>query len=250
MVDLDVRFVSNLLCKLADFSVYFTTSSAHYLLAVITVDRFVSIVFPNRFAIFQRRSFHILQACVVCGYAFLSNLPTILFNELIVTGYHDNQTNKTVETRDCVLVNNANVFIYWLGVINPVWVNLLNIVLSTLTIASIFKSRSKLKSNRNSSKDRMFAIAIIAQNVSCVLCKTPLVVFMLINSYLGLDYERFEMFLTISITIFLIENANVSLVNYVFNSIFKREVLLLLRIFSANGKSDTTRSMGSSVTNK
>ena len=242
MLDSDLRFVSNLFCKLSEFSVYFTTGCSLFLLTVITIDRFVSIVFPKRFAIFQKRGFHVFQAGLVIAYSFFCNLPMLINMELIVTSYHDNQTNTTVVTQDCVLVNNTNELIYWMALINPIWVITLNTTLSAIIIVKIYKSRAKLKisNNNNSSRDRKFAIAMIAQNVSCVLCKTPIVIFTLINAYLGLDYEKFVMFLTVTITIYLIESADSPLVNFIFNPIFKNEVLSLFKFLSRKDRSSTT----------
>lgn len=197
----------------------------------------MSIVFPKKFAIFQKRGFHVCQVCVVVAYAVCCHLHMLLYNELIVTASFDPQTNTTVESKACVLIGNSNTYIFWITLVNPIVANSLNMTLSILTIANIFKSRAKLKSSKSSSKDRKFAITIIAQNVSCVLCKTPLVIFFLVNSYLGLDFEQFEMYFTIFVAIYLIKNADSPLVNYLFNSIFKNEVLAFLRPFRSRYRS-------------
>ena len=229
--DLDIKLVSSLLCKLADFSVFSCAAGTVLFLTLITIDRFVSIAFPKRFAIFQKRGFHACQVGLVVVYSFLCHLPLALNNELVVTTSYEPLTNMSVESKACVLLGDAGMYIFWITFFNPTLTIGLNIVLSILTILSIFKSRAKLRAkgkNKSSLKDRKFAITIIAQNVSCFLSKMPLVIFFTVNSYLGLDFEKFQMFFVIFATIYVIESADSFLVNYFFNSIFKNEVLALL----------------------
>ena len=250
MFGIELKNVSIVLCKLADFSVYTTSTAAHYILVLITIDRFVSIAFPKRFALFQKRGFHICLVCLVCAYAFISLLPLAIFSELIVTEQLDNQTNTTVQTKACYLMGDANVFVHWISLVSPSLASLFISVLSVLTILSIYRSRSKLKRSKSTGKDLKFATTIIAQNITCIILKTPLSLFLLLNSYFNLDFEQFGMYFTIFLTIFSTENANSALVNFFFNSIFKNEVYDFLGIIRSKRGSNLQLSVSLSVSVK
>ena len=231
VLDADTTLVFDVFCRLGEYSVYVAASVSVWNLFLITADRFATIVFPNKFPIFKKTHFQAFLYSITIIYSICIYIPMVVYYNLLTSASSfNNQTNATIITKSCVIVENHDLLVYWTNLVNLMVITFfLNNILTLIIIVSIFRSRKKfVASGKNSSvavKDRKFAINSIALNVTCFLCKTPMLISLIISSYLTLDGEQIGMLFTIGVCIYTVDNSSAFFVNFFVNSIFYQEVL-------------------------
>lgn len=262
--DANIDVTSNVVCKLIEYSVYVSGSISMWLLALTALDRLLTIVFPSRFDILKKRSTQtVLVVCVII-YCVGLFMPMPISYNLMEDVTPVNGTNLTNTVKSCTILDPSNAkIIYWISVINTFAVTfVINNCLVVVIIVFIFMSRNKFKAasmennkeNKRASKDRKFAVNSIVLNLKCFLCKLPILVLLLISTYLNIPPDAVGMLFNIGVFIYTLDNTCPFFVNIMVNSIFYEE---FIRYFSfnintnanANTKSKNNNSNSTASTN-
>jgi hypothetical protein len=234
MFNASLETLSSFNCHLDEYSVYVFASLSFWLLALIAFDRMITIVFPTRFQLLKKRYFQILLVGVLFAYSIILYLPMAIYYRLEV----DPSNNQSAT---CVIVDNKSDLFYWTDLINTIVVTFfLNNILAIILIVFIFRSRTKFSakvaknksSNSTSVRDRNFAINSIVLNLNCFVCKVPLLICLLVATYVNMDPDAVTMMFTIGVTIYTIDNSSSFFVNIIFNSMFYDEFLIMFRLKS------------------
>lgn len=238
----DIVQISLAICKMAEYSIYVASSMSYLSLTFNLFDQMLAIVYPNRFAFVHKRLFQSLL--LLAGFIYSLSLYIIMpiyyayykMSEKFLGLSYSSMSNVTM----CMMLPSKNVFVYMIHLCNQTVVILIfNITLTLITVAFVFKSRQKMKTNKaispRENKDIKFAVNLIALSLLSVACKTPL----LVTNYLALaldwSNDLSHMVFTWGVALYTIENAAAFPINYSVNYMFRSEVKLVLssQVFSS-----------------
>lgn len=247
----DLDLVNAFFCKFDLYFVYVMTIMCLSFLVLISMDRLVSIAYPNRFKFLKTTWFKISILGVIITYSFLVNMILPLNTNLIVLGT-GNQT-----TKRCDIDFDAFTKQSWLSVgHNIAIIFLANNILIIKLVWFITSSRRKIANNignnqRTSSKDRKFAISAIGLSLVAFGCKLPLSVTIIVTSMINLtDLDLHFAIISIDLTILAMENAASFYVNLSLNSLFYQEVRQILGLSSFLETTTTTKNNNTNTADK
>jgi hypothetical protein len=217
--------ISNFCCTFRKFYAYSNYSIAAWLLAVISLDRYLSISYPAKFLYRKKFIFQKLTCCFIIGYNYCFYIPYWFFT---IKEIKTNRTNQTLITYKCLPPG--------------LWTELLNLVqeclipfslmflFTVLTIRTVFKSRKALSSNNSTStvklRDIKFAISSIAISILFLSLSTPYFILLLIGDYSNIfagQANLFELLYSLSYFLFFLNLSLMFFINYFSNSMFKKE---------------------------
>jgi hypothetical protein len=267
VLDINIDLKARLICQLTEYSAYIFGSMSVWLLALIAFDRLITIVFPNRLAFLKKRCAQTAFVLALTVYSSLMYLPmplnTVLRRPSLPESTKSNLTKTTAKSPGeseyhCSIEDVAtSKLVYWIDLVNLMTVTFgLNNILTAVIIIYIYRSRKKFKAfkenreKRATKKDRKFAINSIVLNVKCLVCKMPLLVIMLVNSYSTLSSDTVEMLFTIGVTIFTIDNSSAFFINLMVNSIFYDEFLTMIGLRETKRRSVSYVSMNTTTLTK
>lgn len=236
VLDSNIDLTSELVCKLAEYVAYIFGSMSVWLLTLMSFDRLVTIVYPNKFIIMKKKNTQLGLVVAMLLYSVCLYLTMPFYTSLSSRLAYDNRTNTSTYVLTCSIENESqSKLIYWIDLVNLMTVTFgINNVLAGIIIVFIFRSRKKFKTGKENRekratlRDRKFAINSIALNFKCFLCKMPLLFTLLITSYVTVDHETVQMLFTVSVTIFTIDNSSALFVNLMVNSIFYDEFMTMI----------------------
>lgn len=141
------------------------------------------------------------------GYLMLIHIQLPLYSRLIKVAVTNN--NDTVTTLVCfisdrvstihTLIFLANIFIIIIVVNNIlVFKIIVFLVSSRRRITAICNHRFKA----SITKDHKFAVCAIGLSLSCMICKTPLSIGILLSYYFGLGHDEMQLIFTILVMIY------------------------------------------------
>jgi hypothetical protein len=144
-------------------------------------------------------------------------------------------SNGTSPTYTCALQNIPNFqYINVFDLLDADFVPFLLLMITTsVTVRCLFKSRNNLEATQQRSlrerraKDVKFAINSIALNVLAVTFNTPLSISFLITIP---DASVYTLFFSICVFFYTVNYSILFFVNLAFNSIFRNELFLMLRL--------------------
>ncbi len=121
------------------------------------------------------------------------------------------------------------------------WSDLINSTIMPFAIMIIFtgiilkflsqkRSRFAMRRDANIVRDRKFAFTIIIMNISFLILNIPLCVYNLCDAYLEMDPKVNALFKNIGMVLFFSNFACLFCSNLIVNSIFRKEVIRLLRL--------------------
>ena len=124
------------------------------------------------------------------------------------------------------------------------------LITTIFTIRSLSKSRSSLErlgkgDKKRKSRDVKYAASSVAFNVFFVVCKVPLFVGPLLPASAAYIIPYF---LPIGVLIFLINCSSTVFIHFATNSIFRRELFVLLGLKGTNRVSSTINNTGNQIT--
>jgi hypothetical protein len=171
-------------CKFQTYFAYTNGPISAWLMAVISLDRYINIVFSKRFPIIFNKYFQLGVICsiVAFNYVYYSFLT---WNSYLVSS--DNGTNVTI----CNISYNY-VVIAWMDFFNStVFPFLLMIVFSLALILSIQKARARIHANNDhrmsnvilNLRDRKFALTIILLNFLFLTFIGPVELFNIFDNF-------------------------------------------------------------------
>lgn len=214
--DADIDLISPVFCRFNEYQPYVAGTISLWLETIITLDRYFTIVHPNRFASTKKRSFHIAVISLVVVYSLLVCISYPLNYRL----YRVGDVWKCQAPIDSLIlqsiINLANVLIVNL-VINP--------ILDLKIISHIVRTRPNVRNVRFKPIDRKFTFSAILLNVNSLVLKLIFVIGSLFSIYVHLDYETV---FSVCFSAAIIEKADVFIVNILVNSIFRQEFLSMI----------------------
>jgi hypothetical protein len=225
--NIDIKLISNLSCKLLDYFIYSSCPISSYILVYISIDRMLNVTYPNEFQFRHKKR----TQFSICSFIILFNMfyyiPILFYRRLDLYPTFNNQTNQTELIRKCIYTNNR--FIYWMDLFFSTVIPFVFMFMFTaITILVLF--RSKRRTNGISDRDVKFAITSIALNICFFLFLFPLNLFLLLSIYVNFNNESvYELKFIILLTIYSINYSNMFYVNLIVNSIFRNELVLMLK---------------------
>lgn len=218
--------VNEFFCKADEYLFYTAIISCSCFLVLISVDRLMTIVYPNRFKFLKNRQ--VQAILILTAIAIGASANVILLRDYT---YNIRQNRTTCVTpRQTITIHSGtylgcNVFIIFL--IN----NALIIRLITFILASrkkVFVNVASRKDKTYSTKDKKFAISSIGLSLVAFVCKLPTGITYCVSFTTGLNPDISEMVLAICRTIMIIENSAAFYVNMFLNSIFYDEFMVMI----------------------
>ena len=175
------QMISNLTCKLYYFVETFIPATSNWILVLISLDRFVSIVLPTKFLFRKQLKFQLVTCLILFSFNVLLASPFIFVYEIY---------NNTLEIK-----NKTSIFCYMtspifdvidvtLSIIIPF---ILMITFNIVTIRFIFKSRRNTSStitNNNKMNDIRFAINSVCLSFSFFILIFPNGLYMIVDYFL------------------------------------------------------------------
>ena len=221
--------ISTFCCKIRKFFANYNYAVAPSILVIISIDRFLSIAYPSKFLMRKKSLFQIFICFLVIGVNFCLYTPFWLFdlNEINQT----NQENQTLITYKCI---SPGQWIDFINILQEFFIPFtLTLLFTLLTIRTVFKSRAASSNNSSitKSKDIKFALSSITINILFLLFCSPYFILVLINDYSSLFKNRTDLFKMLEALsyFFFYFNSTIGLfANYFSNSIFKKELQLLV----------------------
>ena len=96
---------SEFICAFAEYTPYVFGCISQLLLALMALDRFITIVFANRFLMFRKKDFQLSLVCLVFIYGICIYIPIPISQKLEINVINNTQTNQTMEMRYCMIVD-------------------------------------------------------------------------------------------------------------------------------------------------
>ena len=228
-LDTDFDTIWPVLCRFNKFAAYVTFGVSLWLEFVITLDRFFTIIHPNKFRFIRKRSFQVasILALFVLNILVYSFLP---FNHHI-EDFVDVERNVTL--RKCVASNSVVKSIWILSLTNTFIVNVVvNPVFDVIIISRIISTRRQIRRLKTwTINDRKFAISAIGINISSLLLRFPFFVISLLSKFLVFKREHTELIFLFSVSLSFIDKSDVLVINLLVNSIFRREFFSMLGFY-------------------
>ena len=244
----DVYFVytADIVCKLSEYVIYVCGTSSFGILAMISFDRLITIVYPQKFSFIRKAYFQILALVVIFAINISIYMPMAIFSELKIA--NTTGINNSIElVKNCIITDlGVAQYLQMAGLIEAIiMLCVINNILTIAIITFIFKSRKKFassnlnnnKNNNNNStavRDRKFAINSVVLNLMYFLCKLPLLIILTLSTFNLLKLEQIGMLFTIGVAIYTIENACSFFINIFVNSLFYEEIAIMFNIRMSN----------------
>jgi hypothetical protein len=241
-----IQNMSEYLCKYRMYMTYVIPPISGWTLALISLDRLISIVKPTQFLFRKNQLFqHILCASIMAFNVFYY-LPILFASKFKIDDQqsddddNDKLTNKTVFFCEFNSIN----YLYWMDLFNSVLLPFTFMLTFTiLTVRALFKSRNKTnKTNQNQDKricskkkkktknntnknDMKFAITTVTLNLIFLILNIPFCLYVVIYEYVKvkIDHDMDNLIFSITLLIYYINFSSVFFINVIVNSLFKVE---------------------------
>lgn len=211
---------------------YVLGTNSLWLLVVISLDRLITIAYPNRFSVFKQRWFQSIIVFLVAVYSVLVNLNIPLeyrYDMVIEEGKVKNASKLALV---CFMAFESQVKQSWIILVNFFLVNIIiNNLLSLRIISIVIHSRKKSRRQNNVNiRDIKFAISSIALNFISFLTRMPIALGILLSKDLSLPPNQADLAFKISMLIVTFDHSLNLFINMFFNSNFYRELQIMFGI--------------------
>ena len=236
----DFLLVSDLSCVFLTFNVRLFAQMSSWLNVFITVDRMVSITYPNKYPFLKNKKKLTLLMLVLFFMLVALNIPNFFFK--VEAEFEFNSTTNLTEvtkycTSDDLVVRVRDTIVLVFRIALPIF---LMVLMNIYLVYKLFKLRRKFRSKSELKKEYHFAVSIFAMNVLYTLSLIPsFIAIIFLNLF---DYDETSLIGTkkqaiiqfyFSLAI-LISSYSVSFpffINLGFNKIFRSECVYLVRRF-------------------
>jgi hypothetical protein len=161
-VTIGLKSVANLSdssCAILTYSTRVFIQMSIWINVGVTIDRFLSVTFPNRFQFINDRKKLSFIVLIVFKVLLLLNVPNLFY-----------KINQDVCTSTSLVVFIRNLEIALFRAILP---SILHIVFSAILIYKLYISGNRVQSNMNDQRDRRYTRIVIALNVFFCLTEFP-----------------------------------------------------------------------------
>lgn len=246
VLDSNLDLTAPFFCVLNQVLPYVAGAFALEILVIMSLDRLLTVAYPNRFKLIKKKWLQVLVVILVAAYSWGINI-VLPFN----TQYTVTQVG-TQTIISCTISAAISIIQSWIRNGNILFIILIvNNSLNIKLIWFIISSRKRVANNsqtRSTSKDRKMAISGIGLSLTALICKLPLGVVTVISNYQKLPYDQAIMITYISITLLVVENAASFFLNMFLNSMFRDELFKMLGLLRLTQFS-LTSSRGSKTNN-
>lgn len=232
VLNINIDLFSNILCKINEYQPYVASSVSQWLLVLISIDRLVIILYPNRSRLMKKRYFQAILVAFIIAFSMLINIQLPFNYQLQSIG---NGKNSSRIQLVCYLPDNFEVNSNYLVMINFILPNIvINNILDVVLICFITSSRRTVRKRvqinfASVNRDIKFAISSIALNVASSLLKIPFAIGLYASNYFNMSQDQNKMLFIINVTILIIDNSDLFYINMIFNSIFYKEFRNMIR---------------------
>jgi hypothetical protein len=235
-LDIFLSRISSFACKLRYFYGNLNYSICSWLLVAISLDRYLSISYPSKFALRKKPLFQVSLCCFVIGLSIFFNISYwFYYSEESSWKNQTNQTNQTKRIDKCV---SHSILIDLVKFVQQYLCPFLFMSSFTfLTAKNLYQSRRKVNSkitnssSKTMSNDRKFTIISVFINVLFLLFNLPYYLLYMIDKYSSLFENLKDLHKLIESITYLLLYINLAitfLINYFINSMFKKETEILL----------------------
>lgn len=232
VLNINIDLFSNILCKINEYQPYVAASISQWLLVLISIDRLVIILYPNRSRLMKKRYFQVILVAFIVAFSMLINIQLPFKYQLQSIGHGKNSSRIQLV---CYLPDNFEINSNYLVILNFILPNIvINNILDIILICFITSSRRTVRKRvqiniASVNRDIKFAISSIALNVASSLLKIPFAIGLYASNYFNMTQDQNKMLFIINVTILIIDNSDLFYINMVFNSIFYKEFRNMIR---------------------
>ena len=229
---INLKELSNVTCKLANFISYFCPSTSAWILVIISLDRFACVCLPFKFMFRKKTQFQLYVSLFIIIYNSIIFVPLYFLSEI----YHDPDLNQTINN-GCS-INNGIIF-DWLYIVNSTLIPFSIMLLSTFfTLRRLFKSRKNnntaLAADSIKKKDIKFAFTSIGLNISFFVLNFPFSLYTIMESLIQIDYYV-DYFIYIFLSILYYSHyGTLFYVSFIVNKSFRNELVGCLNKINSN----------------
>ena len=227
--------ISNFTCWFRFYFGYVNFAIVSWFLAVISVDRYLSICYSSKYLLRKKLSFQLLISLFLIIFNICYYVP-FCFHYLKETTINSTNSTTKVSVFKCV---SPGIWIDIMDLFQQILIPFFFMILFTfLTAKNVFRSRkiNNFSTNSSTSKtisnDRKFAISSITLNILFLLFNLPHILLKIINqmsSYLYLNhYNLLRIIQSISYFFFFLNLSSTFFINLYVNSMFKSELELIV----------------------
>jgi hypothetical protein len=234
---IDLQNSSYFWCKTTNYWQYSIAPVSGWLLVVISMERMLNIIRPNKYLFMKNKKTQALICCLNFAYNLIFYIPMIVYKD-----YQEqeaqNDTNSSEIIYKCVDLEEETI-VFWLDLFNSTLLPFLMMAICTsITVSRIFKSRSKAiaenkhvnaKSYKLKQRDTKFAVTSVVLNVLFFVFNLPVCVFYLVDNYITLEDVDASLVYSITLICYYLNFTVVFYVNLLSNRFFRQELLVFLR---------------------
>ena len=226
--EIRIKNFSNFLCKFQMYWVYSVYPMSSWTLALVSIDRFLSISFPNRFLFRKKVSVQIIACILIMAFNFIYFGPVNFFYLKEFTRFK-NETNQTDVYKRC---RNPGFPIDLMDLINSTILPFLTMILFTMmTLICLFRMRKQiLQTNTIRSKDKRFAIITITIDFVFFALNIPYCLFQILSQYFE-ENELTDLILYLFVMLLCFSSGTTFFNNILLNKMFRNEFKILLNSF-------------------
>ena len=231
----DIQNTNWIICKGFFYLLFSISPVSAWILVMVSLDRMLKVKKPTGFTFLKKRSFQLSYCAALFVFNCAYYVPEILFKNMISLNETNNDTNISVSSETCDY-SDPDGIVGWMDLFNStVFPFSLMIIFSTLTVIFLIKSRLRSKRVKNNAenllrpRDIKFSVTSIALNFSFLVLNLPLVTLNILWVYSNFDDADFEFYNSIVSLFFYINFGMVFYINLFFNSIFRDEILSILK---------------------
>jgi hypothetical protein len=236
---------SNDVCRLFKIVAWVLTVTSAWTLAIISLDRYISIAFPTRVSIRKNMWFQ-LTICFLLLVKDLIYYGQLFFSFIETSNSYDNSTNQTLTSSTCQVINYDAL--YWMDLFNMCLVPSLIMFICTYLILKLLYDSKKSLSTRSlnlnktrpaaiSKRQQKLAITSLSLNVFFLVINVPMAGFQIFAYYVKLEEHLNKLILSV---VYLLYYSNFSFgfyINVWVNSIFRKEFFNMFK-FKLIGKQE------------
>lgn len=245
----NLDLVAPFLCVVNKFLPNLAGSFSLGILVIISLDRLVSVMYPNRFEFVKKKWFQAIITLLVLAYSVGIIVILPLNTTLMVSQVGD------IVIKLCGVSQAIGAVFSWISNTNILLIiliinNVLNIKMIMFVLSSKKRVTSDAQQSRISGKERKMVISAIGLGTVALICKLPLGIATIILNYVKAPVDQVIMITFISITMLTIENTASFFINFWLNSMFHAEIFEMLGLKNLKSSIQITKSGTVDTNNK
>ena len=211
---------NSLSCKLYIYIGYFIAQMSPWIIALSSVDRYLSIKYPKRLSFRNKFIFQILAIAIIFILILIINVPFYVLNNVVL-----NETGCTLTTTNAKLY--LDIFDTLITTVIPTFIMIFSTI---LTGYLIINQKAKVKiSAINLEKEMQLLKVLLAMDLLFLICNLPVYLVLVVNDVLGMETMSsyyYYCFLYVLLNVFYSCDF---FVYFAFNKLFRRHFMSMIR---------------------